>query len=230
MVVDGRDNGVRFAELNGDGRTDMVIGAYVNGSNALRAWLNGPSGWGNPDPVWAPPVTFVGVAGNGRWWDTGVRFMDVNGDGRSDILQASAYYGVFKNEVRLNNGHGWDSPTTTWTMPDATWCFSKVNEDVHTHQEWFHDNGVQLVDVNGDGLPDLVQAMDSDGGTDYRRVRLNTGSGWAASDAPAATHGEARSRFEQLLGLMSPRALGRFAGSVVVVVGSRSTMPEYAPT
>lgn len=77
------------------------------------------------------------------------------------------------------------SPTTfSYSASLPTWATSTWSQPVHNsivNGDW--DRGVDLVDVNGDGLADEVQSHKDWDGSDhyYQNVFLNTGSGWSLS-------------------------------------------------
>jgi YD repeat-containing protein len=102
---------------------------------------------------WVPPITFSN-------YDNGVRLTDVNGDGLVDIL-----YGLktdtdtVKKNAWLNNGNGWEQ-TDTWIPPVFFMYGGALRKK---------SAGVNIVDLNGDGLPDLI-------GNGYSYI--NNGSGW----------------------------------------------------
>lgn len=172
-----RDNGVRFADLNGDGRIDMVRSYYLSGTPQNAVYLNTPQGWVS-DSRWAMP-DFITVERTGYWRDNGIRLIDVNGDGLADVVQAVNYQGTPIMKTWINNGSGFVLDPS-WAVPDGNLCFTIVGGG----ERWFRDNGVVMVDVNGDGLPDLVQSLMIDGIGTSRRVRLNNGHGWNSSDSP----------------------------------------------
>ncbi|MFQ5425814.1 MAG: SpvB/TcaC N-terminal domain-containing protein, partial [Gaiellales bacterium] len=95
------DLGVRLADVNGDGRVDVVesIGSTRN------TWLN--DGDVNETPSaspwvletdWSLPAGVVFQNGDGQ--DEGVRLADVNGDGMTDIVRSQGS----TNDVYLNQG------------------------------------------------------------------------------------------------------------------------------
>ncbi|WP_406656532.1 FG-GAP-like repeat-containing protein [Methanolobus sp. ZRKC2] len=137
----GADNGVRLADVNGDGLVDLLRGYNNgNGNTYLSAWLNTGDGWSSTS-AWNPP-TYFSYTGN----DCGIRIADVNGDGLVDIIRGYDGYND-KYDAWLNTGNGWSS-ASTWKPPVA---FSGNGAD----------NGVRFADVNGDGLVDIIRGYDA---------------------------------------------------------------------
>ncbi len=95
------------------------------------------------------------------WFDSSTYLSDINGDGLIDILYSNQ--ATASNTVYISN-------PTTWTYA-SSWVppvyFSNNGSDL----------GARLVDVNGDGLVDVVQSFT--GATSS--VYLNNGSNWTAS-------------------------------------------------
>jgi len=97
-----RDEGLRLADVNGDGRVDAL--QAVAGASATT-WLNdgdvnepsNPSPW-NAAPAWQLPSGLAFVNAQGQ--DLGVRLVDLDGDGMTDLVRSN---GV-ANEVYLNKG------------------------------------------------------------------------------------------------------------------------------
>ena len=159
------DAGVRFPDLNGDGRADMVF-YRSDGTEVYKgAYLNTGSGW-KEHPEYEPvrPITIE----NGL--DGGVRFVDVNGDGLPDMLfyrwwNSQEYKGAY-----LNTGRGWkEHPSFTPVEPIS---INNVGDG----------GGVRFVELNGDGLPDMVFHHHWNG-IDFKGAYLNRGNGW--SELPA---------------------------------------------
>ncbi len=153
----GADHGTRIADVNGDGLSD-VLRWYSPGS-VKRVYLNDGEGW-NLASGWQMPDHYFGNGSS----DTGVRIADVNGDARADIMYAVNGYDL----LYLNS-----ATTTGWTL--TPWTFP---------QEFITstggDLGTRLMEVNGDGLIDMVRSHQVTG-TDVHEVYLNTGSGWTYS-------------------------------------------------
>src|SRR3989344_1937597 len=93
---DGEDNGVRLADLNGDGLIDILKGKDEQES---LTYLNTGSGWATTTS-WS--VGFATINGA----DNGVRLADVNGDGLVDLVSSSYVESsnTKTSSVGLNNG------------------------------------------------------------------------------------------------------------------------------
>jgi len=150
LSIDFNANGggnVVLADMNGDGLTDLVMAD----SNGYHVYLNNGSTFSNPSTNWGNPG-FVFTT------NSDVRLADMNGDGLPDLIKAdSSGYHVY-----LNTGSGFNSTSQLWGNPGFD--FTANSDDV------------ALVDMNGDGLPDLVK-MDSSG----YHVYLNSGSSFSST-------------------------------------------------
>src|SRR3989344_3856054 len=90
--------------------------------------------------------------------ELGYRFVDVNGDGKEDLVQSTA-----------QSQKTWIKKGTQWVIDD-TW---KLPSSVYFVTGDGFDLGVQFVDVNGDGLLDIAEY-----GPYHKELWLNTGKGW----------------------------------------------------
>ncbi|CAN7239120.1 FG-GAP-like repeat-containing protein [Polaromonas sp. LjRoot131] len=156
----GLDNeGMQFVDVNGDGMVDIVRNLWVDGTIHKNAWLNTGDGW-QEAPQYAPPYPIFS-----RGYDNeGIQFVDVNGDGLVDIVRHIFAYGNSYTGAWLNTGNGWQS-APQYVPPYPIYSRGLDNE------------GMQFVDVNGDGLVDIVRYLQV-GGDIYRTAWLNTGNGW----------------------------------------------------
>ena len=149
-------------DVNGDGLADIVQGG--NSNYPPKTYINiGDGRWG-ADQAWIPPVYFSTNSG-----DNGVRWADVNGDGLVDIVQAIEHWtGAGINQgVYLNTGNGWQE-STSFQLP-ADFYFSRLTSNYSSQSAY-----AQMVDVNGDSLPDIIQ--------NNAGIYLNTGNGtWQLS-------------------------------------------------
>jgi len=140
-----------FADVDGDGKTDLVR-IYRNGTSAF-AQVNKSNGSGYPT------VSFNGSIGG--WNDTTRDFLaDVTGDGRADLVRiwnnGSGYA-----QVNPSNGSGF--PTQSFNGSVGGWNPCCIKE--------------HLVDVNGDYRADLVRIW-KNGTSAHAQVSLSNGSGF----------------------------------------------------
>jgi len=153
------DNGLRFIDFNGDGLQDIV----VNNPWEKSAWINTGKKW-IADGHYIPPVWIM------RSWpifpgdmDNGVRFLDVTGNGLPDMLQYGAWDGA---HTWLNTGTGWKK-TSNFILP--TWIMRRYSENAI-------DNGLRFMDLNGDGLQDIVINNPWE-----KNAWINTGTKWVSN-------------------------------------------------
>jgi hypothetical protein len=138
------ENGVRWADINGDGINDFLQDTHVLFGHGSY-WDSSASS------TWELPV----ATNNGSGGDNGTRFVDLNGDGLVDIVANNT-------DVWFNTGKGWNHASTSWNLPIAIVNGSNL------------DAGARFADLNGDGLMDVVNNT---------TAWMNTGSGWVRDDA-----------------------------------------------
>ncbi len=152
---------VNLIDVNGDGLPDIVKTSNSGSNDSWYVYLNTGSSW-NPTPqTWVNNASINAYLGQ-----TNTKLMDVNGDGLPDIVQSNRP-GNDEWKVLLNTGSSW---STTW----STW----LNADLGVQLSY---NNIKLIDVNGDGLPDIVKSSNCGGPCDTWQVSLNTGSGWSST-------------------------------------------------
>ena len=166
------DPGGRIGDINGDGLADLFISHYCPSCYPIptvdqRVYLNNGSGW-TQDTTWLfPEDLHLSNYYNGK--DQGTRLIDINGDGLLDaVTSLQQDYTLLKKRVYLNTGTGWVTDMTGWILPDDV-IFANWNG---------FDLGWRAVDINSDGLPDLVKSF-SMSNVIYQKVYLNNGNnGW----------------------------------------------------
>lgn len=193
------DLGVRFVDLNGDGRVDILSGflPHTNlgdGSTEIEicetdqqtgekecqlnrsffkvvAYINDGESW-KPEPNFAPPLPFVYSSGTSNSVDLNVQIIDIDGDRLPDLVASFKHpYDQTKEvrEVWRNTGSGWEK------IPDfeIPILLDEQNRNRKLQIHW--------VDINGDGLTDLLTSNRA-GNINKSKTWLSTGRGFVAND------------------------------------------------
>ena len=152
----------QWLDINGDGLADLVFTKREGNANASTTWLSTGRGFVKSD-AWEVPTGAIADRGG----DQGFRFMDVNGDGYLDIVYGRKLAsGSIERGVAINTGAGWKL-----AAPDVAAAFPALIDANGV------DQGVRFIDVDGNGLIDVVQAFASGPSSEVieRQVLLNTG-------------------------------------------------------
>ncbi|HEV2747990.1 MAG TPA: FG-GAP-like repeat-containing protein, partial [Allosphingosinicella sp.] len=160
------DLGVLVADVTGDGLADLVA-SFAHPWDKTRilkeVWKNTGSGWRLD--LMTIPVRLDEPSGNAR---SLVQWSDLNGDGLVDIVHSERRGSTNSSATWLSTGRGFVAAPNYRIPLDAI-----ADRD--------GDPAFRLVDVNGDGLADILAArMGSDNNPD-RRLWLNTGNAFAAA-------------------------------------------------
>jgi hypothetical protein len=130
----GRVADVRAADFDGDGKLDLVVAEFGwHKAGSILLLENRTTDWSKP--------TFVPRTLDARHGTTHVPVADLNGDGKPDFVAVISQ--EYETVVAfLNEGGGKFRKETIYTAPHPTWgC-----------------NGVQLVDLDGDGKLDVLMS------------------------------------------------------------------------
>jgi RHS repeat-associated protein len=147
-----------FVDLNGDGLPDVITVPLAGGFPTYS--INTGSGYtppialpGNPSTTFAiGPVAIVGNNGY-QHWDPGIRIVDLNGDGREDILVLGGSTWGNQNGTRasavayISTGDS-SNPFVyqTINIPTSAIPVNQLRGNVYS----------TVLDVNGDGMADVV--------------------------------------------------------------------------
>ncbi|MDT7516991.1 FG-GAP-like repeat-containing protein [Rhodoferax mekongensis] len=198
-------------DVNGDGLPDIVgfssIGVMValNTGTSFATAVNWNAYYGTSAGGWSENNTYPRYV------------VDVNGDGLPDIVGFSST-GVM---VALNTGTSF-APATNWIAQFGTSAGGWTDNNVQPRQ---------LVDVNADGLPDIVGF-----GPAGVMVALNTGSSFAAATTWITGYGTTAgwtnnsTHPRQLIDVTGdgiPDVMGFFSSGVSVASNQQDTQPSY---
>ncbi|MDP3698184.1 MAG: FG-GAP-like repeat-containing protein [Nanoarchaeota archaeon] len=156
----GEGQGILISDVNNDGYQDIL---QSNSQNNRHVYLHNRSSSWKEDTSWYIPVNFTAASA-----DTGVRLIDVNGDGLPDILHSDL--GKAFKKTYLHNGSGWTETTAYFQIP--SYFTGTSNEDY----------GVRFIEVNGDGLIDIISDRNENDVLE-KTAWLNNGSGWAKNNS-----------------------------------------------
>jgi hypothetical protein len=140
---------VAVADVNGDGKLDLVVANYCTWEASCWPYYFGQGGvsvlLGNGDGTFQTTVSY----GAGGYEADSVAVADLNGDGKPDLAVEDGN-GV---SVLLGNGDG------TFQAPVSYGAGgSGVGEARFNYGDSSIDHSVAVADVNGDGKPDLLVA------------------------------------------------------------------------
>lgn len=159
---------IYLQDVNGDGLVDLIFAERCDGACTAvnETHLNSGSGWARDTNYDVPSVAIV----NNTKGDQGFRFLDVNADGLVDIVYHRVLEGGgIEKGAQINTGLGWaqtnendDDPNRDGYAPPI--AFVEAGRG---------DLGIRPLDLNGDGIVDLVQTYKRSESEQVDRIWLN---------------------------------------------------------
>jgi hypothetical protein len=170
------------ADLNGDGKPELIIGSHIN-DKVYVIWggddISGNIDLNDIDKGLHPELGFVINSGDNGWFGYNVSAYDYNGDGIDDLLigdisgatdERGGVFVLYGNKDKPNSDWGNIKLTATAEGPGGTWIPDEKSglaegDYGYIHHEDaaagdmnynFGTNSINLGDVNGDGFDDLL--------------------------------------------------------------------------
>ncbi len=156
---DNTDIGSAMADVNGDGLIDIILGKV---GSYQDVYLRNSTGYASASTTMTSNLPYL-VDADGN--DYGIRFGDFNGDGYADYIRGRE---GDTHRVYLNNadGTGWDAGTD-YIFGYIDFADSSGN-----------DTGARVVDINGDGLDDVIR-RDNDDSFGQIMINMVDGVQWS---------------------------------------------------
>ncbi|MEI7619940.1 MAG: SpvB/TcaC N-terminal domain-containing protein, partial [Candidatus Falkowbacteria bacterium] len=147
--VDLRFPWTQSADLNSDGLPDLIYSYWNDNLSSYDeySYLNSGNGVWATSSEFVTPKNFVDSSNT----DSGVRFMDINGDDLPDAVWDS----TSADRSWINTGSGW-SENTSWTLPFT--AGDLVDEKIF------------VGDINGDGLVDFIKGYNCEPGSNCQNT------------------------------------------------------------
>jgi hypothetical protein len=161
----GTTEGIRLVDVTGDGVLDVVAGCTrafaqpppnYSPQGAIFVWKGGAtlSGTLDPDATLRGGSTFQhALLGQLGWGAQGLQFADVNSDGITDVIAGTRYVNV-NGQASAGAIFVWNGGALSGTVnPTAilTAASPKASDGLALYPD-----ALQVVDVTGDGVPDVV--------------------------------------------------------------------------
>lgn len=155
-----RDQGVRFRDVNNDGRCELIVGN--DGQQAVFDWSEEGKAWRRM-PVSLPPGTSI-VNAEGE--DNGLRFVDLNEDGYDDVVFSNekgyAVY-LYVPAPFLGWGIGWNREVTKGKRGDEGEVPMIVRDGPYRNNgAWFHSRHLWVQNEDTAHMPNLVDRRSYD--------------------------------------------------------------------
>ncbi len=216
-TLGGDDQGIKLADVSGDGVLDVVAGSYlanvagVVAAGAVYMWTGGATLAGS-----LPPFATLTVSGAVAYDELGsgspgFQFADVSGDGVLDVVANTPAADV-AGVVGAGAVYVWMGGPTLNGMPALLATLTVTGAAAWDVLGSVYGQGVLVADVSGDGFLDVIAGTsyaDIAGKRDVGAIYVwSGGATLSGSPAPLATLTISGAFADDLLGLISPGGPG----------------------
>jgi YD repeat-containing protein len=161
-------------DLDGNGRPDRIDTRIWTSTNPRwRVHFNTGQGFAARTDIYAPHAWIRNGGPNSADRTIRTDLFDANGDGLPDKVIAQGDSGGWHWDVWYGGGRGFSASPARWPSPPRP--FLRAWDGAV--REYRYD----ILDVNGDGLPDFVDASAWSGSNPYWTLYPNTGQGFGSS-------------------------------------------------
>ncbi len=167
-TFDGHGAWSGVVDMNGDGLPDRVV---TSSPTTWTVFLNNGSGFG-PEMIWPLPDVTTGYISYSDYLGISQSLIDMNGDGLPDRVVSSTSP-PYNWTVYFNNGAGFNQGVA-WPYPGGGLRYWNNDPADHIQNIGRWGTWSDVIDMNGDGLPDRVVASSYPNWTVY----LNNGTGF----------------------------------------------------
>ncbi|TGK16208.1 FG-GAP and VCBS repeat-containing protein [Leptospira kmetyi] len=154
---------VEMGDMNGDGFSDVLIGATYDLGNVGRLYLYKSNGVVSQGITFSQQISNPGLAGSTQFFGYAVAMGDVNGDGLSDVISGSVGSSQLGATFVFLAQSGGTYAAYSQTIPGTV------------SNQWYA-NAATTVDINQDGLADAAIGAYQEAGTGRVYSYLSNGS------------------------------------------------------
>ena len=150
LAAEGRDQGVRLRDLDGDGRCELLVSRP--GVAAVFQWQDDSPRWRRL--AWSLPAGVSIVTASGQ--DAGLRFVDANEDGQPDIVYSDAEtYAAYEF---TGMEQGWSRLLVSGSHTEGSPIPSIVS-DGRNNGAWLHSGRLWVMNERTHLLPNHTQSV-----------------------------------------------------------------------
>ena len=140
---------LRFLDLNNDGTSEL----FVSGGGVTQIFSYSHGCWVLNDFQLPAGLTLLTADGH----DSGLRFVDVNEDGKDDVLFSNGR--TYSLHLFVDAERGWSRPVRSGKYGDAGSIPPIVRVDGTNNGAWFHSRHMWVQNEDTNRLPDLVDRI-----------------------------------------------------------------------